>query len=45
MIRASIEFIRYVPEELKPGLSGIPQFATDTEEALFLFDEVVAECL
>jgi hypothetical protein len=43
--RATVDFIRYVLKDLKPQFSGILQFATDTEEALFLFDEAVAECL
>jgi hypothetical protein len=43
--RTTIQFVRYVFKDLKPEFQGIFQFATDTDEALFLFDETVAEYL
>jgi hypothetical protein len=43
--RTTVKFIRFVTKDLKPDFAGILQFARDTEEALFLFDEAVAEYL
>ena len=43
--KTTIEFIRYVVTELKPEYREIIKFGRDTEEALFLFDEQVAEYL
>lgn len=43
--RATIQFIRGVVKDLNPELEAIFQFSTETEEALFLFDETVAEYL
>ena len=39
------QFIRDVAENLRPDLKVILQFATDTDEALFLFDDDLAEYL
>jgi hypothetical protein len=43
--KATIEFLRYVVGDLKPEYPKIIQFGRDTEEALFLFDEEVAQYL
>lgn len=43
--QVTIQFIRDVVKDLNPELEVIFQFSTDTEEALFLFDETVAEYL
>jgi hypothetical protein len=43
--RTTIEFIRYVVRDLKPGYPEIIKFGHDTEEALFLFDERIAQYL
>ena len=43
--RTTIQFIRDVVKDLNPELKAIFQFNTDTEEAMFLFDETVAEYL
>lgn len=41
----AIEFIRYVVGDAKPEYPKIFQFVRDTEEALFLFDEAIAQYL
>lgn len=43
--RTATHFIRAVLADLKPGLPEIFKFSAETEEALFLFDESVAEYL
>jgi len=43
--RATIEFVRYVVGDLSPEYRQIIQFSRDTEEALFLFDEEIAQYL
>jgi hypothetical protein len=43
--RTARQFVRDVSEKLSPELRLILKFATDTDEALFLYDESVAEYL
>lgn len=43
--RKSLEFVRTVVKDLKPRLQDIIQFASDTDEAVFLFDDALAEYL
>lgn len=43
--KATIEFVRYVVRDLKPEYREIIKFGHDTEEALFLFGERVAQYL
>lgn len=43
--KATIEFIRYVVQDLRPEYPRIIKFGHDTEEALFLFDEEIAQYL
>jgi hypothetical protein len=43
--KAMIEFIRYVAQDSKPDYPRIMKFGHDTEEALFLFGEHVAQYL
>jgi hypothetical protein len=43
--KATIEFLRDVLVNLKPDIPRIFRFARDTEEALFLFDDVIAKYL
>jgi hypothetical protein len=43
--RTTRQFVRDVAENLRPEIPMIFQFATDTDEALFLFDEDVAAYL
>jgi hypothetical protein len=43
--KLAIEFIRYVVSDIPPEYPRIIKFGRDTEEALFLFDEQVAEYL
>jgi|HubBroStandDraft_6_1064221.scaffolds.fasta_scaffold432404_1 hypothetical protein len=43
--KAAIEFIRYVVRDLKPEYPQIFKFGHDTEEALFLFGEHIAQYL
>ncbi len=43
--RTTIRFVRAVVKDLQPGIREILQFATDTDEALFLFDETIAAYL
>lgn len=43
--RTTVQFIRRVVKDLKPELQEVLKFASDTEDALFLFDESVAEYL
>ena len=43
--RMTIQFIRDVVRDLKPELGLILKFASDTDEALFLFDETVSDYL
>lgn len=43
--KATIEFIRYVVRDLKPEYPQIIKFGHDTEEALFLFGEPIAQYL
>jgi len=41
----TIEFVREVAKDLRPTFQTILQFGRDTEEALFLFDDSIAEYL
>jgi hypothetical protein len=43
--KATIEFIRYVVRDLKPEYPQIIKFGHETEEALFLFGEQIAQYL
>ena len=43
--KSTIEFVRYVVGDLKPQYPEIIKFGRDTEEALFLFDEQIAQYL
>jgi hypothetical protein len=43
--KVTIEFIRYVVRDLKPDYPQIIKFGHDTEEALFLFGEQIAQYL
>ena len=43
--RKARQFVRDVAEKLQPEIQMILKFATETDEALFLFDEHVAEYL
>jgi len=43
--RTTVQFVRTVLKELQPKLQDILQFATDTDEALFLFDDTISEYL
>lgn len=43
--RKAIEFIRYVVRDARPEYPKIFEFGHDTEEALFLFDENIAQYL
>jgi hypothetical protein len=45
MYRLARQFVRDVSEKLQPELQMILKFAAETDEALFLFDENVAEYL
>ncbi len=41
----TMQFVRDVVEDLNPELKTILQFGTDTDQALFLFDDSIAEYL
>jgi hypothetical protein len=43
--RTTVQFLRTVAKDLRPEWQDILKFARDTEEALFLFDETIAEYL
>jgi hypothetical protein len=43
--RTTIQFLREVNASLNPDLKVVVKFGTDTEEALFLFDETIANHL
>lgn len=43
--RVAMQFLRTVHKDYKPDLQDILKFASDTEEALFLFDETIAAYL
>ena len=43
--RMAMQFFRLVQADYKPDLQEILKFARDTDEALFLFDETIAEYL
>ena len=43
--KTTIEFVRYVVRDLKPDYPQIIKFGHDTEEALFLFGEQIAQYL
>jgi hypothetical protein len=43
--RIAMQFFRLVQADYKPDLQEILKFARDTDEALFLFDETIAEYL
>jgi hypothetical protein len=43
--RTTMQFVRDVLTDLRPELKLIIKFAADTDEALFLFDENIAEYL
>jgi hypothetical protein len=43
--RTTTQFVRAVLKDLNPELQEILKFASETEEALFLFDEAIAEYL
>jgi hypothetical protein len=43
--RTTTQFLRMVHTDYKPDLQEIMKFAHDTDETLFLFDEVIAEYL
>jgi hypothetical protein len=45
MYRATIQFLRAVHKDLRPELQEIFRFAADADEALFLFDETIANYL
>lgn len=41
----AVQFLRIVAKDLRPSIQDVMKFARDTEEALFLFDETIAEYL
>jgi hypothetical protein len=43
--KTTIQFLRVVLKDLKPDLHDLFKFAADTDEALFLFDETIANYL
>lgn len=43
--RRTVEFLRMVVSNLRPEMKDILQFASDTDEALFLFDDGLADYL
>jgi len=43
--RTTMQFIRTVTKDLNPSLNDIFQFSTDTDEAIFLFDDTIANYL
>lgn len=43
--RTTIQFLREINANLNPDLKVVVKFGTDTEEALFLFDETIANHL
>jgi hypothetical protein len=45
MYRTTIQFLRAVLKDLRPDLQEILNFAGDADEALFLFDETIANYL
>lgn len=45
LYRTTIQFLRDVVKSLRPDMQLILQFARDTEEALFLFDDDIADYL
>jgi hypothetical protein len=45
MYHTAMEFVRAVLKDLKPEIKQILEFAADTDQALFLFDQNIAEYL
>jgi hypothetical protein len=43
--QTAVQFLRTVAKDLRPSIQDALKFARDTEEALFLFDETIAEYL
>jgi hypothetical protein len=43
--RVTVQFVQTVMKDLKPSLKDIFQFSADTDEAIFLFDDALAEYL
>lgn len=43
--RATLQFLRAVNTDLRPDLQAIIKFGAETDEALFLFDEIIADHL
>jgi len=43
--RTTVQFVLLVLKDLRPEMAAVLKFARDTDEALFLFDETIADHL